>query len=154
MATGSVTCRVNTHWLRLPDQVRSHRPEQERTRLGPPGGQGGRDDDAGAGTSLDQAGDLLVVVAADPGDIGVDDARSGAAAELDVLRGADLMCRRGVVGPQQPQPECGPVLLTLCALAGRGVEVELERAARAEPAGGDGVGVTGQRQPDLTLAAP
>jgi len=71
---GSVTCCVNTHWLRSADQVGSHRPEQERTRLGPPGGRGGRDDDAGAGPSLDQAGDLLVVVAADPGDIGVDDA--------------------------------------------------------------------------------
>jgi hypothetical protein len=47
-------------------------------------------------------------------------------------------------GPQQPQPERGPVPLALCALAGRGVEVELERAAWAEPGGRHGVGVTGE----------
>ena len=56
------------------DEVGGDRLEQQRARLGPRGGRGGRDDDAGAGPSLDQAGDLLVVVRADPGDIGVDDA--------------------------------------------------------------------------------
>ena len=41
--------------LGSPDEVGSHRPEQVRARLVPPGGRGGCDDDAGAGSPLAQA---------------------------------------------------------------------------------------------------
>ena len=75
----------------------------------------------------------MVVVAADPGEVVVDDARSGAAAELDSLGGGVLAGRRRVIGAQQPEPERGPALQPLASLPGGGVEVELERAARAEP---------------------
>jgi hypothetical protein len=56
------------------DEVGGDRPQQQRPRLGPHRGRRGRDDDAGAGPALDQAGDLLVVVGADPGHVVVDEA--------------------------------------------------------------------------------
>src|SRR6516162_8808464 len=58
-------------------EVGGDRVEQERARLRPAGGRGGRDDDAGAGSALHQAGNLLVVAPADPRDVVVDDAGSG-----------------------------------------------------------------------------
>src|SRR5580704_16835986 len=61
--------RVHARQLWSADEVGGYCAQQERAGPGPPGGRGGRDDDAGAGWSLDQAGDLLVVVAADPGDV-------------------------------------------------------------------------------------
>src|SRR2546421_538453 len=79
------------------------------------------------GSSLAQAGRLPVAVAADPGAVGVDDARSGAAAEPDPLGGGVLVGRRRVLGAQQPEPDRGPALPPLVALPGGGVEVELER---------------------------
>src|SRR5689334_22571880 len=91
------------------DTVGGHRAQQQRLRGDPLGGGGGGDDDAGARVALDQAGDLLEVVAADPRDVAVYDARPGAAAELDPVRGGDLVRRGGVVGAQQVQPERGPV---------------------------------------------
>jgi len=138
-------CGVHAGQRWSADEVGGHRPQQERAGPGPGGGRGGRDDDAGAGSSLDQAGDLLVVVAADPGEVVVDDARSGAAAELDPLGGGVLVRRRRVIGAQQPKPERGPAPQPLAALPGGGVEVEPEGAARAEPGGRDGVGVPGER---------
>jgi hypothetical protein len=56
------------------DEVGSHCLEQQRACLGPLSGRSGRNDDAGAGLPLDQAGDLVVVVPADPDDIAVDEA--------------------------------------------------------------------------------
>src|SRR6266487_3798133 len=56
------------------DEVGSQRTEQQGAYQCPRGGRGGRDDDAGAGPSLDQAGDFFVVVLADPGQVVVDDA--------------------------------------------------------------------------------
>ena len=70
LAPGPSAClvpRVHAGQRWSADEVGGHRPQQERAGPGPGGGRGGRDDDAGAGSSLDQAGDLLVVVAADPG---------------------------------------------------------------------------------------
>src|SRR5436190_2195615 len=148
LAPGPSAClvpRVHAGQRWSADEVGGHRPQQERAGPGPGGGRGGRDDDAGAGSSLDQAGDLLVVVAADPGEVVVDDARSGAAAELDPLGGGVLVRRRRVIGAQQPKPERGPAPQPLAALPGGGVEVEPEGAARAEPGGRDGVGVPGER---------
>src|SRR5579859_2323152 len=111
------------------DLVGGYRPEEQRAGLGPGGGGCGRDDDAGAGPSLDQAGDLLVAVGADPGEVGVDDAGSGAAAEGHALGGGQLAGRSRIIGGQQPQPGRGPASQLLVALPGRGVEVEVERSA-------------------------
>src|SRR5579872_287440 len=127
------------------DLVGGDRLEEQRAGLGPGGGGGGRDDDAGAGPALDQAGDLLVAVGADPGDVGVDDAGSGAAAEGHALGGGQLAGRGRVVGGEQPQPERGPAAQLLVALPGGGVEVELVRSAGADPGGGHGVRVAADR---------
>src|ERR1700730_6418040 len=94
--------------------------------------------------ALDQAGDLLEVVAADPRDIAVHDTGPGAAAELDPLRADDLVRRGSVVGAQQVQPERGPVPQPLAALAGGRVEIELECPARADPGSRHGVLVTSE----------
>src|SRR5262249_40258947 len=127
--------------LWLADEVGGHRPQQERAGPGPPGGRSGRDDNAGAGSSLDQAGNLLVVVAADPGHVVVDDARPGPARDLAPRGGGGPAGRRRVIGAEQPEPERGPALQPLASLPWGGVEVELGCAAGAEPGRGHRVRV-------------
>src|SRR5262249_17439715 len=126
------------------DPVGSHRLQQQRAGVGPRGGRGGGDDDAGAGPALDQAGDLLVVVAADPGDVVVDDARAGTTVELDPCCGG-VQVGGGAVSSKEPQAEGGPVRQVFAALPGGGVEVQLVPTAGAESCGGDGAGVAGDR---------
>ena len=73
------------------------------------------------------------MVAADPGDVAVDDARAGTAAELDPLGGGDLRGRRrrrrraaGAAGTRPSAPGS-------LALPRGGVEVELEPPAAGRP---------------------
>src|SRR5712691_8862157 len=64
-----------------PDAVGGDRLLKESACLAPSRGERGGHDDAGAMAALHQAGDFLVMVRVDPGDVVVDDAGAGAAAE-------------------------------------------------------------------------